>query len=221
MNPSAKSTEHTLRITEIFLSIQGESTSTGRPTVFVRTTGCPLRCAYCDTAYAFSGGTLMSIDSIVDDVKKFGVSCVTVTGGEPLAQNSTFELLRHLCDLSLDVSLETSGAIDVAMVDHRVMKVIDVKTPGSGEVSRNLWSNLSLLGARDQLKFVICDRADYEWSRYRVNSLEVEGKVEILFSPSHEQLDARLLAEWILADTLDVRLQVQLHKYLWGNEPGR
>ena len=211
----------TLRITEIFLSIQGESTRTGRPTVFVRTTGCPLRCGYCDTVYAFSGGTVMSFDAIVDEVKKFGVSCVTVTGGEPLAQNATFGFLARLCDLNLDVSLETSGAVDVALVDERVMKVIDVKTPGSGEVSRNLWSNLNQLGAHDQLKFVICDRADYEWSRDQVHAMTIDTDVEILFSPSHEQLEARILAEWVLADALDVRLQIQLHKYLWGDEPGR
>ncbi len=162
----------------------------------------------------------MSLDAVVDEVVKFGVSCVTLTGGEPLAQNASFELLRRLCDADLDVSVETSGALDVAAIDERVMKVIDVKTPGSGEVDRNLWSNLSQLGVRDQLKFVICDRADYEWSRDRLRALRVDAEVEILFSPSHEQLEARTLAEWVLADALDVRLQVQLHKYLWGDEPG-
>lgn len=218
---SSPDSAQTLRITEIFLSIQGESTSTGKPTVFVRTTGCPLRCGYCDTAYAFSGGTVMTIGAIVDEVKKFGVSCVTVTGGEPLAQNATLNLLNCLCDLNLDVSLETSGVVDVALVDERVMKVIDVKTPGSGEASRNLWSNLNQLGARDQLKFVICDRADYEWSRDRIQTMTIDPKTEILFSPSHEQLEARTLADWVLADALNVRLQIQLHKYLWGDEPGR
>jgi len=210
-----------IRITEIFLSIQGESTNTGKPTVFVRTTGCPLRCVYCDTQYAFSGGTLVRIDEVLDQVDKFGVAAVTVTGGEPLAQKETLLLLRHLCDRNFEVSLETSGAIDLSEVDGRVVKVVDVKTPGSKEVGRNLWSNLTHLGAHDQVKFVICDRADYEWSRDKIESIEVASNVEILFSPSYEQLEPRVLAEWILADALDVRFQIQLHKYLWSDEPGR
>ncbi len=211
----------TLRITEIFLSIQGESTRVGRPTVFVRTTGCPLRCVYCDTAYAFSGGQLMSIDAIIEQVQEFDVPRVTLTGGEPLAQYGAFELLTRLCDANLEVSLETSGAMDVACVDTRVMKVLDIKTPGSGEVKRNLWSNLEHLHGPDQVKFVICGRADYEWSRARISEVQINGDVEILFSPSHGAVEARELAEWILEDTLNVRLQVQLHKYLWGDVPGR
>lgn len=189
--------------------------------MFVRTTGCPLRCGYCDTAYAFTGGTRMSLDAIVRDVLDYGVACATVTGGEPLAQHATLALLTRLCDAGLKVSLETSGALDVSAVDPRVMQVVDIKTPGSGEAARNLWSNIAHLKQGDQLKFVICDRADYEWSRTRIAALALPPGVEILFSPGYETLPARNLAEWILADTLNVRLQIQLHKYLWGNERGR
>ena len=210
-----------LRITEIFLSIQGESTTVGRPTVFVRTAGCPLRCQYCDTAYAFSGGERLSLDTIVQRVQTHRVGYVTVTGGEPLAQASTLTLLARLCDAGFKVSLETSGALELAGVDPRVMQVVDIKTPGSAEVARNRWSNLAHLRAGDQLKFVICDRTDYEWSRARVAELALDPAVEVLFSPSHETLPARTLAEWILADALPVRLQIQLHKYLWGDQPGR
>ncbi len=210
-----------LRITEIFLSIQGESTTVGLPTAFVRTTGCPLRCHYCDTAYAFSGGERLSLDTIVARVDAYGVSHVTVTGGEPLAQTTTLRLLTRLCDAGFQVSLETSGAIDLSGVDSRVMQVVDIKTPASGEVARNLWSNLAHLRAGDQLKFVICDRSDYEWSCARVAEMTLTAGVEVLFSPSFETLAGRSLAEWILADRLAVRLQVQLHKVLWGNEPGR
>ncbi len=211
----------TLRITEIFLSIQGESTTVGLPTVFVRTTGCPLRCQYCDTAYAFSGGERMSLDSILAKVDSHGVRHVTVTGGEPLAQGATLPLMTRLCDAGYKVSLETSGALDVAEVDPRVMQVIDIKTPASKEEARNLWSNLAHLRTGDQLKFVICDRADYEWSRDKLAAMGLPAGVEVLFSPSFETLPARTLAEWILADRLAVRMQVQLHKVLWGNEPGR
>ena len=210
-----------LRITEIFLSIQGESTTVGLPTVFVRTTGCPLRCQYCDTAYAFSGGERMSLDSILAKVDSHGVRHVTVTGGEPLAQPSTLLLMTRLCDAGYQVSLETSGALDVADVDPRVMQVVDIKTPASKEEARNLWSNLAHLRNGDQLKFVICDRADYEWSRGKLAAMHLASGVEVLFSPSFETLPGRMLAEWILADRLAVRLQVQLHKVLWGNEPGR
>ena len=210
-----------LRITEIFLSIQGESTTVGLPTVFVRTTGCPLRCQYCDTAYAFSGGERMSLDTILAKVDAHGVRHVTVTGGEPLAQPATLPLMTRLCDAGYKVSLETSGALDVADVDPRVMQVVDIKTPASKEEARNLWSNLAHLRAGDQLKFVICDRADYEWSRDKLAALHLALGVEVLFSPSFETLPGRMLAEWILADRLAVRLQVQLHKVLWGNEPGR
>lgn len=210
-----------LRITEIFLSIQGESTTVGLPTVFVRTTGCPLRCQYCDTAYAFSGGERMSLDSILAKVASFGARHVTVTGGEPLAQPASLPLMTRLCDAGFKVSLETSGALDLAGVDARVMKVVDIKTPASKEEARNLWSNLGHLRAGDQLKFVICDRADYEWSCARISAMTLPAGVEVLFSPSFETLPGRTLAEWILADRLAVRMQVQLHKVLWGNEPGR
>ena len=210
-----------LRITEIFLSIQGESTTVGLPTVFVRTTGCPLRCQYCDTAYAFSGGERMSLDTILAKVDAHGVRHVTVTGGEPLAQPATLPLMTRLCDAGYKVSLETSGALDVADVDPRVMQVVDIKTPASKEEARNLWSNLRHLRTGDQLKFVICDRADYEWSRAKLAAMQLPAGVEVLFSPSFETLPGRMLAEWILADRLAVRMQVQLHKVLWGNEPGR
>ncbi len=210
-----------LRITEIFLSIQGESTTVGLPTVFVRTTGCPLRCQYCDTAYAFSGGERMTLDAILAKVDSHGVRHVTVTGGEPLAQPATLTLMRRLCDAGYQVSLETSGALDIAAVDPRVMQVVDIKTPASKEEARNLWSNLAHLRAGDQLKFVLCDRADYEWSRAKLAGMKLAPGVEVLFSPSFETLPGRTLAEWILADRLGVRMQVQLHKVLWGNEPGR
>lgn len=210
-----------LRITEIFLSIQGESTTVGLPTVFVRTTGCPLRCHYCDTAYAFSGGERLTLDAILARVDDYGVGHVTVTGGEPLAQPTTLRLLTRLCDAGYRVSLETSGAICLAGVDSRVMQVVDIKTPASGEVTRNLWTNLGHLRAGDQLKFVICDQDDYAWSRARVAEMALPAGVEVLFSPSFETLAGRTLAAWILADRLPVRLQVQLHKVLWGNEPGR
>lgn len=210
-----------LRITEIFLSIQGESTTVGLPTVFVRTTGCPLRCQYCDTAYAFSGGERMTLDAILARVESLGARHVTVTGGEPLAQPASLPLMARLCDAGYQVSLETSGALDLAGVDHRVMQVVDIKTPASREEPRNLWSNLAHLRAGDQLKFVICDREDYEWSRAKLATMALPAGVEVLFSPSFDTLAGRTLAEWILADRLAVRMQVQLHKVLWGNEPGR
>jgi len=185
----------------------------------VRTTGCPLRCTYCDTAYAFSGGRMMSLTAITDAVDGYAVQHVTVTGGEPLAQAGTLELMTALCDAGYQVSLETSGALDISKVDHRVMKVVDIKTPASGELARNLPGNLAYLSATDQLKFVICDRSDYEWSRDFIAGLGLTA--EVLFSPSYAQLAARELADWILADRLAVRFQIQLHKYLWGDEPGR
>ena len=210
-----------LKITEIFLSLQGESTLVGLPTVFVRLTGCPLRCQYCDTAYAFHGGEWMSLDTILEKVASFRVKRVCVTGGEPLAQRTCTELLSKLCDAGCAVSLETSGAIDVTNVDPRVVRIVDLKTPGSGEVARNLWSNLDALTSHDEVKFVICDRADYEWSRSVVAERKLADRCTILFSPSHEQLAARNLADWIVQDRLPVRMQVQLHKILWGGEPGR
>ncbi len=211
-----------LRITEIFLSLQGETTFTGLPTVFVRLTGCPLRCQYCDTAYAFSGGTMTPLEDILGRVAGHGVGHVTVTGGEPLAQPAVHELLGALCDAGYVTSLETSGALDVSQVDPRVVKILDLKTPGSGEAGRNRWDNIAHLTARDQVKFVICDRRDYDWSRLKCDELNLRSRCgEVLFSPSAEQLPARELADWIVADRLPVRLQIQLHKILWGDQPGR
>lgn len=219
---AAASTEAArVRVTEIFLSIQGESLTQGLPTVFVRLTGCPLRCRYCDTAYAFSGGRTMEVGEVLAEVAAAGVRHVTVTGGEPLAQRGALELLRRLCDAGHEVSLETSGALDVAPVDPRVVKVMDIKTPGSGEAHRNRWENLAHLGPRDQVKIVVCDRADYEWARAVIREQGLAGRWPVLLSPSHGELEPRLLAEWILADRLPVRLQVQLHKLLWGDVPGR
>ena len=210
-----------LRITEVFLSLQGESRTVGLPTVFVRLTGCPLRCQYCDTAYAFHGGESLSLADIMQRVAEYGVRHVTVTGGEPLAQKACLALLTQLCDAGYEVSLETSGAIAVDEVDRRVSKVMDFKTPGSGEVAKNRFANVEHLGAHDQVKFVICDRADYEWSKQVTAEQRLTERCEVLFSPSAQQLPARELADWIVADRLPVRFQIQLHKYLWGDEAGR
>lgn len=222
--PSDESSEervaHRLKITEIFHSLQGEALFSGWPTVFVRLTGCPLRCRYCDTAYAFSGGQWRTIGEILDTVARYGTRHVCVTGGEPLAQARCTDLLAALCDAGFSVSLETSGAIDIAPVDPRVSRIVDVKTPASGEVERNLWENVLLLAANDALKFVVCDRADYEWARGRVAGWP-DLPCPVFFSPSYEELDAVTLADWMLEDRLPVRLQLQLHKLLWGNEPGR
>lgn len=208
-----------LRISEIFFSIQGESSKTGLPTVFIRLTGCPLRCHYCDTAYAFHGGHKQSMAAVLDQVRSWNTTHVTVTGGEPLAQKNCLPLLTALCDAGYAVSLETSGAIDARAVDARVMKILDLKTPGSGEVDRNFYPNLAALTPQDQIKFVICDRADYDWACKQLNEHDLLQH-QVLFSPSHDQLPALTLAEWILADQLPVRLQVQLHKYLWGDQAG-
>lgn len=210
-----------LRLTEIFLSLQGESRSVGWPTVFVRLTGCPLRCQYCDTAYAFHGGEWHEIEAILAEVAKHGVHHVCVTGGEPLAQKRCVVLLQKLCDAGYEVSLETSGAIDISDVDARVSRVVDLKTPGSKEQHRNLLENIPLLTARDQVKFVLCDRADYDWAKAMLGEHKLIERCEVLFSPSYTQLPARELADWILADRLPVRFQMQLHKQLWGEEPGR
>jgi 7-carboxy-7-deazaguanine synthase len=210
-----------LRITEIFLSLQGEADTAGIPTAFVRLTGCPLRCEYCDTAYAFHGGEWWSIERIVERVREFAVRHVCVTGGEPLAQKNCLPLLSALCDAGLRVSLETSGALPVAAVDARVVKVVDVKTPASGEAQRNLYAQLSALAPTDLIKFVIADRGDYEWSRAKLAELQLARHCAVLFSPSHGRLPPGELADWILGDRLPVRLQVQLHKYLWGDQPGR
>jgi 7-carboxy-7-deazaguanine synthase len=210
-----------LRITEIFLSLQGEARDAGWPTVFVRLTGCPLRCTYCDTAYAFHGGEWRDITGIVDQVAGHGVRHVCVTGGEPLAQKRCIGLLRALCDAGFVVSLETSGAIDIVEVDPRVSRVLDIKTPGSGEVHRNLWSNIALLTAHDQVKFVICNRADYDWARATVAEHALDSRCDVLFSPSKSELQPRELADWIVADRLPVKFQLQLHKILWDDAPGR
>jgi 7-carboxy-7-deazaguanine synthase len=210
-----------LRISEIFYSLQGEADTAGIPTVFVRLTGCPLRCGYCDTEYAFQGGEWWDVEGIVQRVQELGGRYVCVTGGEPLAQKSCLSLLTQLCDAGHRVSLETSGAMSLEGVDERVVRVVDVKTPGSGEESRNRYGELERLNARDLVKFVICDRGDYEWSCAKMRELGLEGRCTVLFSPSHEQLPACQLADWILEDRLPVRLQIQLHKYLWGNVPGK
>ena len=210
-----------LKITECFVSIQGEADAVGWPTLFIRLTGCPLRCVYCDTTYAFHGGEWRSLDELLQLARDSGVRRICVTGGEPLAQKACFELLTRLCDVGFDVSLETSGAIDVAAVDPRVCRVVDVKSPDSGESRRNRLENLDVLTGRDQLKFVLCSRADYDWARELLRARPAPPACQVLFSPSWGQLEPRVLAEWILADRLDVRLQVQLHKYLWGDEAGR
>jgi 7-carboxy-7-deazaguanine synthase len=209
-----------LRITEIFCSLQGESRSVGYATVFVRLTGCPLRCYYCDTKYAYSGGNLFDINAIVEQVLGYGVPYVTVTGGEPLAQEGTIELLQKLCDAGTTVSLETSGALDIEPVDTRVSRVVDIKTPGSGEASKNRWKNLALLTSNDQVKFVICDRADFDWSKRILEKYQLTDSCEVLFSPSTDEMDTTQLADWIVEDRLPVRFQLQLHKILWGDKQG-
>lgn len=210
-----------LSINEIFYSLQGESIKVGLPTIFIRLSGCPLRCQYCDTAYAFHDGEKMSIDYIIQNISQYRTKHVTVTGGEPLAQRSCLELLARLCDEGYQVSLETSGAIDIAAVDERVIKIVDIKTPASKEADKNKFENLSFLNKNDQIKFVICNQSDYEWSKNKINELKLTDYCEVLFSPEHESLNSTDLADWILEDSLNVRLQIQLHKYLWGNVPGR
>lgn len=211
-----------LRISEIFFSLQGETNTVGLPTVFVRLTGCPLRCTYCDTAYAFEGGKLQSLEEICSTVASYSPRYVTVTGGEPLAQPNVYPLLKTLCDEGYEVSLETGGALPIDRVDSRVVKVVDLKTPDSGELARNCYANLALLDHKDQVKFVLCSREDYQWARLQIDQYRLDSQVgEILFSPSFAQLAPRDLADWILRDKLPVRMQLQLHKIVWGDERGR
>ena len=212
---------HTLRISEIFHSLQGETRTSGLPTVFVRLTGCPLRCQYCDTAYAFSGGEVMSLESIEARIAAYRPRYVCVTGGEPLAQPDCIPLLERLCDAGYEVSLETSGALDISMTDVRVSRVVDLKTPGSGEMARNRYENIVHLTPNDQIKFVICSREDYDWAVSKLIEYRLDTRAgEVLFSPSHGQVEARKLADWIVSDNLPVRLQLQLHKLLWNDAPG-
>lgn len=218
---SSSETGVSLRISEIFYSLQGETSRVGLPTVFVRLTGCPLRCNYCDTAYAFTGGLSMTLQAIIDEVKRYPTRYVTVTGGEPLAQKNCLPLLRILSDAGYQVSLETSGALDVSTVDKRVMKILDIKTPASGEVEKNLWSNLEYLNAQDEIKLVLCDEADYSWGKKLLVEKNLTARCEVLFSPAQGQLSPTDLADWILRDQLPVRMQLQLHKILWGNVAGR
>lgn len=210
-----------VKLTEVFLSIQGEADSVGWPTVFVRLTGCPLRCQYCDTQYAFYGGEWFSIDQVLERVASFSTRHVCVTGGEPLAQKGCLPLLQRLCDAGYRVSLETSGAIDVTNVDSRVVRVVDMKTPGSGEVARNRYENLDVLRPDEQVKFVLCSREDFEWSRDFIRERHLYERCTVLFSPSYGQLEPRDLAQWVLDERLPVRLQIQLHKVLWGDTPGK
>jgi 7-carboxy-7-deazaguanine synthase len=220
MASSSTSNVPQLRITEIFYSLQGETSRVGLPTVFIRLTGCPLRCTYCDTAYAFTGGQSMSLADILRQVAAYSPRYVTVTGGEPLAQKSSLLLLKALCDAGYQVSLETSGALDISEVDVRVMRVVDIKTPASGEVAKNRWENLALLTMHDEIKFVLCDEKDYHWAKKIIRQYHLDEKCPVLFSPAHGALNATQLAEWILRDQLPVRMQVQLHKLLWNNAPG-
>jgi len=210
-----------LRISEIFYSLQGETNTMGLATVFIRLTGCPLRCTYCDTEYAFNGGTNMTLSAILEKVAAYSPRYVTVTGGEPLAQKHCHQLLTRLCDQGYRVSLETGGALDISGVDPRVIKVLDLKTPASNECERNLYQNLEYLSSQDQIKFVICDTQDYDWAKQQVEQRNLAVKCEILFSPSYQQQSPTELAEKILADNLPVRMQIQLHKYLWGDLPGK
>ena len=210
-----------LRITEIFFSIQGETSKIGLPTVFIRLTGCPLRCQYCDTSYAFYGGEVMLFEDIIHRVTKFNCKDVCVTGGEPLAQANSKKLLKDLADLDFQVSLETGGSISLEGIDERIKIIMDIKTPDSGESTKNRWENLELLKQSDELKIVICSREDYQWSKEIIEQYKISEKCPILFSPCAESINPRDLAEWILTDQLPIRFQMQIHKILWNNQPGR
>ena len=220
-NQATQSREGQLKITEIFYSLQGEARDAGRPTVFIRLTGCPLRCVYCDSEYAFYGGQWQQIDQVMEQVASYKTPYVCVTGGEPLAQKRCQDLLKRLCEGGYQVSLETSGAMDISQVDERVSRVLDIKTPASGEVERNLWANLDALTAHDQVKFVLCSREDYDWAVEEIRSRGMDEKQDILLSPAWGQVKPSDLAEWVLEDQLNVRVQLQLHKLLWGDVPGK
>jgi 7-carboxy-7-deazaguanine synthase len=209
-----------LKVYELFYSLQGETSRIGLPTAFVRLTGCPMRCTYCDTAYAFSGGSNMDIAEIMQKVAEFGTKFVTVTGGEPLAQKESYALLKSLCDAGYSVSLETGGAIDIAPVDERVSVILDIKTPDSNEEKNMLWKNIVHIKSKDEIKFVLCSRADYDWAKQKLSELQLSEKCPILFSPSYHSLSAETLADWVLQDKLPVRMQLQLHKILWGEKQG-
>lgn len=213
--------EPTLRVNEIFFSLQGETSRVGLPTTFIRLTGCPLRCGYCDTEYAFHEGETLVLDAILERVAGYSARHVTVTGGEPLAQKHCRALLEKLCDAGYDVSIETSGALDISEIDARVSRIVDVKTPGSGEADKNRWQNFASLGAHDEIKFVVCSEADYVWARNIIEQYKLLARAPVLLSPANPELEPSLLADWILRDALPVRMQVQLHKVLWGNAKGR
>ena len=221
MSSDTQAVESRLRITEIFYSLQGESSLVGLPTVFIRLTGCPLRCGYCDTAYAFSGGEWMQVSEIVQQVKNYKTTTVCVTGGEPLAQRYCGDLLKQLCDEGYRVSIETSGSIDISPIDSRVIRIMDIKTPGSGEESKNRYENIKYLTQNDEVKFVLCNREDYDWSKEVIDKYKLPEKTQVLFSPVHEGVSPADLADWIISDQLNVRFQFQLHKFLWNDEPGR
>jgi len=221
MSQAMPNNDLTLKINEIFFSIQGETTRAGLPTIFIRLTGCPLRCTYCDTAYAFHDGDKMTLAEIMQTISDYKSKQITVTGGEPLAQKNCRPLLEILCDAGYDVSLETSGALYIQDIDTRVARIVDLKTPASGEVDKNLYENMLHLTPHDQVKFVICDREDYEWSKEKLNEYKISEQCEVLFSGSHGEIQSEQLANWILEDQLPVRLQIQLHKYLWGDVPGK
>ena len=221
MSSDTQAVESRLRITEIFYSLQGESSLVGLPTVFIRLTGCPLRCGYCDTAYAFSGGEWMQVSEIVQQVKSYKTTTVCVTGGEPLAQRYCGDLLKQLCDEGYRVSIETSGSIDISPIDSRVIRIMDIKTPGSGEESKNRYENIQYLTQNDEVKFVLCNREDYDWSKEVIDKYKLPEKTQVLFSPVHEGVSPADLADWIISDQLNVRFQFQLHKFLWNDEPGR